>query len=181
MSSTTEERKMKAEQLMIKCSNQFPKCATISTLDLVNIMVQKSTHLDGVSSPILVDVRSKEERDISMIPGAIAVEDFEALMKTNSCQFKSQLIIPYCTIGYRSGKYGTQLIEKHGFTNVRNGEGIVLWTYQGADLVTVKKDSIVSSKVVHTFGSAWNLAAEDYSTVQFGVLTFAYHGLLALV
>lgn len=165
---------------MINCSNQFPKCATISTLDLVNIMVQKSTHLDGVSSPILVDVRSKEERNISMIPGAIAVEEFEALMKTSSDQLKSQLIIPYCTIGYRSGKYGTQLIEKHGFTNVRNGEGIVLWTYQGADLVTMKEDSLVPSKVVHTFGSAWNLAADDYSTVQFGVLTFAYHGLMAL-
>ena len=81
MSTKSEERKKKAEQLMITCSNQFPKCATISTLDLVNIMEQKSTHLDGISSPILVDVRSKEERDISMIPGAIAVEEFEVLMK----------------------------------------------------------------------------------------------------
>lgn len=181
MSTTNVDRKMKAEQLMITCSNQFPKCATISTLDLVNIMEQKSTHMDGISSPILVDVRSKEERDISMIPGAIGVEEFEALMKSNPDQLKSQLIIPYCTIGYRSGKYGTQLIEKHGFTNVRNGEGIVLWTYQGSDLVTKKEDSTVTSKVVHTFGSAWNLAADGYSTVQFGVLTFAYHGLMALV
>jgi rhodanese-related sulfurtransferase len=181
MSSKSEERKMKAEQLMITCTNQFPKCATISTLDLVNIMEQKSTHLDEISSLILVDVRSKEERDISMIPGAIAVEEFEVLMKSNPDELKSQLIIPYCTIGYRSGKYGTQLIEKYGFTNVRNGEGIVLWTYQGAGLVTKKDDSVVSSTEVHTFSSAWNLAADGYSTVQFGVLAFAYQGLLALV
>lgn len=180
MSSTIESRRLKAEQLMTTCSNQFSKCAVISTLDLVNIMEQKSTHSDGIVSPILVDVRSKEERDVSMIPGGISVEEFEAMIKENPKQYKSQLIVPYCTIGYRSGKYGTQLMEKHGFTNVRNGEGIVLWTYQGADLVTKKEEGIVSTKVVHTFGSAWNLAADGYSTVQFGVLAFAYQGLLAL-
>ncbi|KAJ1392770.1 hypothetical protein B484DRAFT_439429, partial [Ochromonadaceae sp. CCMP2298] len=50
---------------------------------------------------------------------------------TTTPDIRHRLLVPYCTIGVRSGRYGTRLV-KSGFRNVRNGEGILLWT-QGTD------------------------------------------------
>ena len=130
---------------------------------------------------ILVDVRSKNERDISMIPGAINSDEFEILIKNNPTINKTRLIVPYCTIGYRSGKYGSYLLKECGFTNVRNGEGIVLWTHAvGSSLVVLEGGIEKCTNKVHTFGSAWDLAADKYSTVQFGTFSFILQGLSAL-
>jgi hypothetical protein len=54
-----------------------------------------------------------------MIPFAISVEDFESDLKKNPELFKTRLIVPYCTIGYRSGKYGSELMKNYGCSNVR--------------------------------------------------------------
>lgn len=178
MSSFTNQRKTNAEELVMKCTNQFPKCPVISTEELSGLMGETKT--SEKLAIILVDVRTKEERDVSMIPSAIDIDEFEKLLNSNPDKYKEILIVPYCTVGYRSGKYATSLIENHGLKNVRNGEGIILWTY--GETVLVKKDlgSMKVVKIVHTFGSAWDLAAEGYSTVQFGMFNYVYRGIAAL-
>ena len=50
---------------------------------------------------VIVDVRTKDEQDVSMIEGAMRKDDFEA----RKDEFKGHKVIAYCTIGYRSGKY----------------------------------------------------------------------------
>lgn len=227
-SHSENEKKMKAIELMLECSNQFPNCPVISTNEIISLLdkikegigIEKKIdnspcaaeslqnfnsgeiglekgvaygleilpsnimpfQSDSESNMILVDVRSREERAVSMVPGAITSEEFESLIKCNPEMDKSMLIIPYCTIGYRSGKYGSALIRDHGFKNVRNGEGIVLWTYAEGSSLVRKKDGIEeSTHKVHTFGSAWDLAADKYSTVQFGTFSFIYQGLSALL
>ena len=182
MSCEIPPRRRKAEELMQQSSDKFPKCPIISTTELILLMTRDKKTADSLidTSLILVDIRSQEERDVSMIPGAITAEDFEVLVKSNPEAVKSRLIVPYCTIGYRSGKWGTNLVEQHGFTNVRNGEGIVLWTYESSNLVSKNGDAVEPSKTVHTFGSSWDLAAEGFSTVHFGMAKYAYYGALAL-
>ena len=185
----------RADTKMEDMASRSPPVAdslTISKCDMVN-QDQVVGHVSEVTSlkigqflyedelnMILVDVRSKNERDVSMIPGAITSDEFENLIKNNPNMDKSRLIVPYCTIGYRSGKYGSYLLKECGFTNVRNGEGIVLWTHAvGSSLVVQVGGAEKCTNEVHTFGSAWDLASDKYSTVQFGTLSFILQGLSA--
>jgi len=89
--------------------------------------------------------------------------------------------VPYCTIGYRSGEYATRLAAKLGprGVKVRNGQGVLLWTHDGGELVTPGSagGSVASVRAVHTFGKPWDLAPPGYTTVQFGTLGMAWHGL----
>ncbi|CAE8624913.1 unnamed protein product, partial [Polarella glacialis] len=97
---------------------------------------------------ILVDVRTPEEMQVSMIPGAVAKDLFEAEILPKLLEGRQQdgqqqaidslsspLIVPYCTVGYRSGLYCRELVNEHGFSNVRNGEGVIMWTFDGSVLV----------------------------------------------
>eukprot|EP00933_Yihiella_yeosuensis_P071750 TRINITY_DN79992_c0_g1_i1.p1 TRINITY_DN79992_c0_g1~~TRINITY_DN79992_c0_g1_i1.p1 ORF type:complete len:420 (-),score=42.14 TRINITY_DN79992_c0_g1_i1:458-1690(-) len=91
---------------------------------------------------ILVDVRTVEEQAVSMLPGAVTKEVFERDMlqslqgcAVESSQANAPLVVPYCTVGYRSGLYCRELADTHGLSNLRNGEGIIMWTFDGPGLV----------------------------------------------
>ncbi|CAJ1431115.1 unnamed protein product [Effrenium voratum] len=113
---------------------------------------------------VLVDVRCAEEQQVSMMPGAVTKEHFESQVLPKLRQEpKGRLVVPYCTAGFRSGIYAKELV-KYGL-NVRNGEGVVMWTFDGNGLVRPSETSLV--KEVHVFGKPWDMAAEGYSTVYF--------------
>ena len=76
--------------------------------------------LRGETGFVIVDVRSKAETDVSMIPGALTKSEFE---KTAN-QHQGKLVIAYCTIGVRSGNYADSLIRK----------GWKAWNYKGSIL-----------------------------------------------
>jgi rhodanese-related sulfurtransferase len=120
---------------------------------------------------VLVDVRLPEERAVSIIKGAITREEFERKFPTPGSVEEDMVIIPYCTIGYRSGEFGRKLL-KEGYPKVRNSEGIVLWTYEASpaqELVTMNGSPM---KRVHTYGPPWDLANPEYKSVQFGVCSW---------
>ena len=54
---------------------------------------------------IIVDVRNPDERAVSMIPGAITTEQFEADREA----YQGRSVVTYCTIGHRSGLFAQQL------------------------------------------------------------------------
>lgn len=100
--------------------------------------------LRGGERIVLVDVRTPEEQTVSMIPGALSREAFEAEVLPSlagdgpkATELKGALVVPYCTVGYRSGLYAQELVQKHGLNpqNVRNGEGVIMWTFDGGALV----------------------------------------------
>lgn len=121
------------------------------------ITVKELKHLQQQSKNIvLVDVRSPEERAVSMIPGAISTEEFERNLE----QYKNATVIAYCTIGYRSGKYANQWREQG--VKIFNLEGSLLaWSHIQGELI----DAIGITKKVHVFGRQWQLTAEDYQAV----------------
>jgi len=135
-----------------------------------------------------------------MIPGAVSQEVFEKellpkILQQRNLEAASQpLVVPYCTVGFRSGLYCKDLVRKHGL-EVRNGEGIIMWTFDGEQLVKPLPDhrappmqvsgaerealgnasdaseglktAWAAVKEVHVYGEAWNMAADGYSTRVF--------------
>ncbi|CAJ1359768.1 unnamed protein product [Effrenium voratum] len=131
---------------------------------------------------VLVDVRGAEEQQVSMIPGAVTKEHFESELLPKLRAEPGKLVVPYCTVGFRSGVYAKELVEKHGLQNVRNGEGVIMWTFEGSGLVRQSHPTPPASvlgreeepalawqavREVHVFGKPWDMAAEGYSTVYF--------------
>jgi rhodanese-related sulfurtransferase len=107
-------------------TGSFPEVSTISALE-----VQR---LQANSVPLLlIDVRLPEEQAVSMIQSAVSLDEFEAAEANG--EYSPELLaatnvvlVPYCTIGYRSGTYAEKL-KARGYKDVRNGEGVVMWTH----------------------------------------------------
>jgi rhodanese-related sulfurtransferase len=117
-----------------------PEIEEIQTQELANMLRdQKATDqaaADGTSPPrsfVLVDVRSDEEVNVSVIPGAITKADYEK----EPNKYSGQLVIPYCTVGGRSGAYSKQLVAKG--IKVKNYKGSILeWVAAELPLVTLE-------------------------------------------
>ena len=107
---------------------------------------------------ILVDVRSLAERKVSIIPGAIAVAEFE--LNIEQYRHSRAIIVTYCTIGYRSGKYAQKLRERG--INILNLEGSLLaWSHVRGKLVN---NTGLTNKI-HVFSRQWQLTADSYEPV----------------
>lgn len=121
-----------------------------------DITVSELLELDE-DSYVVVDVREVEEQRVSMIPGAVTSETFEA----NPEKFQDKTVVAHCTIGYRSGLYAEKLAEK-GF-DARNLKGSVLaWAHAGKPFVDSEGKE---TKRVHVYGPKWNLLPPDYEGV----------------
>jgi len=94
---------------------------------------------------VLVDVRTKEESSVSLIPGAITKFDYEK----NRDRYGNRTVITYCTSGYRSEQYARELISQG--VKATNFKGSILeWCRAGLPLVTSGGDP---TSRVHTYSS----------------------------
>ena len=99
---------------------------------------------------LIVDVRDKGETDVSIIPGAITLSEFEKTQHSH----QGKKVIAYCTIGQRSEKY-TQQLRREGW-NAWNYQGSILdWCKHRLPVVT---PSGRNTKRVHTYNSSYTLA-----------------------
>lgn len=136
------------QQLYEGYRKAFPKVAGISALELAAQA--------GKQALVLVDVRTPQEQRVSMIPGALTRQDFEA----DRDRYRDAAIVAYCTIGARSGEFAAEL-AKQGF-RVRNLEGgILAWTHVAGPL----NGPDGPTRKVHVYGRRWNLAADGYEAV----------------
>jgi NADPH-dependent 2,4-dienoyl-CoA reductase/sulfur reductase-like enzyme/rhodanese-related sulfurtransferase len=76
------------------------------------------------NEPIIVDVRSKEEFSGGAYPGAVNIPVDELQHRIGELGSKSREITLYCASGARSG-YGQRVLQQLGFTNVKNGGGLM--------------------------------------------------------
>ena len=99
----------------------------------------------------IIDARSLTEYSTSKIVGAQFI-DFDN-PNFNTLQIaKSDTIVVYCTIGYRSEKIGKQLKDK-GFTNVLNlYGGIIQWAN---DSNQVCNPTGMPTNSIHTYDASW--------------------------
>jgi len=76
------------------------------------------------NEPLIVDVRSAQEFAGGAYPGAINIPLDEIQMHINKFGSHSRDITVYCASGARSA-YGQRVLQQLGFTNVKNGGGIM--------------------------------------------------------
>jgi rhodanese-related sulfurtransferase len=101
---------------------------------------------------VLVDVRSDEEVNVSVIPGAITKAEYEK----NRAQYNGRTVIPYCTIGGRSAKYAS-ILQKEGVP-VKNFEGSIL-EWVSAELPLVTLDGKETNRV-HIYSDRYKIPAK---------------------
>ena len=100
-----------------------------------------------------IDIREREEFEVSHIPNAIygGYDDFDI---SNLSEIeKGQEIIVYCSIGYRSEKVGSKL-KKAGYQNVRNLYGSIFeWVNRGYPVVDSSGNP---TKKIHAYNKSWS-------------------------
>tara|TARA_R110001592_G_scaffold99713_1_gene283857 strand:+ start:270 stop:833 length:564 start_codon:yes stop_codon:yes gene_type:complete len=139
-------RKERIETLYQGYRSSFP--------DVNEITPQGVLDLQNAEPTVLVDVRTPEEQAVSMLPGAITRDAFEAAREL----YADKSVVTYCTIGARSGEYAEELRQEG--LEVFNLKGSILsWTQAGLPLVD--KDGH-ETKRVHTYGRKWDLVGEGY-------------------
>jgi rhodanese-related sulfurtransferase len=138
-----------------------PKVEEIGVEDVQSLLAEqekaKATAAKaGKSAPepdfVVVDVRSDEEVDVSIIPGAITKEEYEK----NPSKYKGRTVIPYCTIGGRSGRYAAQLKKKG--VDVKNFKGSILaWVRAELPLETLEGES---TRRVHIYSDRYKIPSK---------------------
>ena len=105
----------------------------------------------------IVDVRSPQERGVSIIPGALSREGFEAQVDEHA----GRQILVYCTAGCRSGAYVTDLRQK-GLNAFNLRGGVLGWALNGGPFVTADGHP---TRRVHVHHHPWNVLPPGYEAV----------------
>lgn len=118
---------------------------------------------------VLVDVRTTAEQRVSMIPGAMTRPQFEEILGDlrPAVVAGTAVVAPYCTVGYRSGKYARELVRKHGLPleQVRNHRGILLHTHQSRQPL-VRKTALEDSWLAAVWVDRSASSAEPGSVLE---------------
>lgn len=143
-----EARLRKVMELYSDYKKSFPNVPDLTAEDVMQLLDREKI--------LFVDVRKPEEQAVSMLPGAIAHEEFIK----NPKDYADYLIIGYCTISYRSGMLAEKL-QKKGIRMVNLKGGILAWLHTGGN---VYKDGRPVTRV-HVYGKKWNLAPAAFETI----------------
>ncbi|MCB0523918.1 MAG: rhodanese-like domain-containing protein [Saprospiraceae bacterium] len=109
---------------------------------------------DKQSNALFLDSREPKEFAVSHIKGAVNVGydhfDIAQLPKTN----KTQKIVVYCSVGYRSEKVAEKLLAA-GYSNVSNlYGGLFEWVNEGLPIVDSKENG---TEKVHAYSPTWGI------------------------
>lgn len=106
----------------------------------------------------IVDVRTAGERRVSMIPGAVSKEEFEAHLADHA---RSKVLV-YCTAGCRSGAYAKALRER-GLNAFNLRGGVLAWALSGGQFATIDGKS---TRQVHVHGERSDVLPPGYEAVR---------------
>lgn len=123
-----------------------------------NLSIQEAAELTDKEALLILDVRQREEFEVSHLKGAVLVDDidFESL-KTD------QPILLYCTVGFRSTELGTTLTNK-GFSHIYNLDGgLISWKNQGQPVYNLREQPTDS---VHIYSGLFGFLLTDGQAVK---------------
>ncbi|MGD9002689.1 MAG: rhodanese-like domain-containing protein [Anaerolineae bacterium] len=106
----------------------------------------------------IVDVRTAPERAVSIIPGAVSKEEFEARLDEHA---KSKVLV-YCTAGCRSGAYA-EALRQRGVNAFNLRGGVLAWALNGGSFATFDGKS---TRQVHVHGERWDVLPPGYEAVK---------------
>ena len=152
-------------------------CAFYQSLysDIQTLSSENLLRNDSSSNVILVDCRTAPERNVSMIEGAISLQDFRNQHFTIP---SDTLIVTYCTIGYRSGMEARRLKQQFNLQDrIKSLDGIVSFTHaleqQQMQTNTSTSRQLLDPNTgfpttnVHCFSHRWACPNEKYTAVTF--------------
>ncbi len=120
----------------------FPGVPDLSAADAMKAI--------GKRQFLILDVRSDEERRVSILPGATDLGSWRAHRR----QWQGRPVLAYCTIGYRSGRY-TRKLRREGIEAYNLAGGILAWAHAGGPVVDGRTGR--PTHRVHVYGRKWNL------------------------
>lgn len=109
-------------------------------------------------SAMVLDARELEEFEVSHLPDAIHVGDKKFKLSSVESLAKTDTIIVYCTVGYRSEGVAEKL-KKAGYENVFNlFGGIFSWKNGGGAVVdSTNKET----ERVHCYNKSWGIFLKE--------------------
>ncbi len=114
---------------------------SISTSELADV-------LEGDAPPVLLDVRTSDEFEVSHLPDAIHFPPGAAI---SAGIRDADSVVAYCSVGVRSG-YEVERLLQAGVTDVRNLEGSIFrWAIEGRPL----ENAAGPTEVVHPYDGRW--------------------------
>jgi rhodanese-related sulfurtransferase len=126
----------------------WPEVAQISTLELAGRMVASSE-----ANPLLIDVRTHEEYEVSHLPGAIWAATPSQIASAIREVSDRRAVVFYCSVGVRSSRAAAELVRS-GRANVFNLQGSIFkWANEGRPLIA--NDRAVH--VVHPYNERWGV------------------------
>lgn len=127
----------------------WPAVPQMSTQELAERMAASSNN----AGPLLIDARTREEYEVSHLPGAIWAETPSQIAAALRETSDRQAVVFYCSVGVRSSKAAAKLVESRR-PNVFNLQGSIFkWANEGRPLVA--DDHAVH--VVHPYNERWSV------------------------
>jgi rhodanese-related sulfurtransferase len=126
--------------------------------DVEDISPTSAQALYARGEAVFIDVRTPEEQIVSMLPGAVTEQD---LANTPSV-LQGKTAVAYCTIGYRSGLYASDM-GREGIRVLNVPGGILAWVFSGGKVYHAGRET----KRVHVYGEKWNYLPDGYEPVIF--------------
>ncbi len=125
---------------------QFPEIQQLSSKDLA-VWLRK----DGVSQPLLLDARTREEYKVSHLKNArLAPSNLEDLINQGENNFSTPIVV-YCSVGYRSCQIARRL-QSIGYQTVFNLSGSIFQWVNENRLVYRDNQPV---NVVHPYQKFW--------------------------
>jgi len=129
-------------------AESFPDAPAVTVSELLAMQEKEEV--------VLVDTREPRECEVSMIPGAIPLEQFQRDLD----RYWQSPIVFYCTIGQRSGletrKYRRQKLRAFNLKG-----SILSWAHAGQKVVNAGGET----RKVHVYGPTWDLLPQGYEGV----------------
>ena len=137
------EEAMSWADVFARIERQWPEVPQMSTQELARRMAD-----DGDSRPLLIDVRTRGEYDVSHLPEAVWAE---------TSRSKDQVIVLYCSAGVRSCSAAASLIRS-GLENVFNLQGSIFqWANERRPVIRDGK----AVNVVHPYDHRWGVLLDS--------------------
>jgi rhodanese-related sulfurtransferase len=136
------------DAVFVWIQRDWPEVPQMSTRELA----QRIAANNG-ARPLLIDVRSRPEYEVSHLPGAVWAETPRQIASALREASDGQAVVLYCSVGVRSSKAVATLVRS-GRANIFNLQGSIFqWANEGRTLVA--NDRAV--RVVHPYNERWGV------------------------
>lgn len=135
-------------KLVDECKDKYPQAHWIDLSEFFDRSYSESW--------VIVDARAEEEIAVSMIPGAITMDE----LCENLEAYRGTPILIYCTIGCRSGD-ATESLMADGYQAYNLWGGVIAWAIHGNSFITADEEETYQ---VHVFDEKWNVIPPPYET-----------------